>query len=333
MRITGSCCACAIVASLLISCSEPPPLPEPPQPRSLPESTPPTKDTVETPVFSEEGLAARTEQLLPLVAFELEQNQPLLEIGHELDCRLFNGLVARGTVEAIETNAIVLRKSTGDSQMLTFDRLDPATRLSADPVYRDIWVWSQATVEARKEIQAEGIEIPIFRCANDKEFQRALDCGDPDAHGIAGIQQLNNIKSKKDPAYAYLHLRIAAIQNNAKAQYYLGTMIYNGHGVAPNPDRGLRWISLAAAQNYAPATQFLTQHQIHQQAIAEAAQRAYQEKVEYTKRLEEARANPKYQTIATSIGLKGLQREKHPWPWPWDPDVHIRSEIPYKVVR
>jgi hypothetical protein len=283
---------------------------------------------VTKPVFSEEDLAARAERLQPLIAFELEQNKPMLKDGHELDCRLLDGMVAKGTISAVETNALLLRKSTGTEQKLPFALLDPATRVSVDEQYRDDWSWSLATVEARNEIAGEGIEIPVFRCGNSEEFGRALNCGDPEAHCIAGIQCLSGTKRQKDPAYAYLHLRISAMQNNAKSQYHLGAMIYNGHGMAPNIPQGLSWISLSASQGYAPAARFLTQHKINQQATAEAVRKAEKEKLEYAARLEEARVNPKYQTISASTGFKTIRREK---PW-WDRDVHVYYGTPYRVV-
>ena len=45
----------------------------------------------------------------------------------------------------------------------------------------------------------------------------------------------------------------AARQNYAPGQFNLGTMYFEGHGVALNESEGVRWFRLAADQGYAPA--------------------------------------------------------------------------------
>jgi TPR repeat protein len=47
--------------------------------------------------------------------------------------------------------------------------------------------------------------------------------------------------------------RLAADQGHADAQYNLGLMYYNGHGVPKNYPEAAKWFRVAADQGFAPA--------------------------------------------------------------------------------
>jgi len=53
---------------------------------------------------------------------------------------------------------------------------------------------------------------------------------------------------KQDYATAIVHFKAAAAKGNASAQYNLGVMYDEGHGVAQNYAEAVRWYKLAAAQ-------------------------------------------------------------------------------------
>ncbi len=58
------------------------------------------------------------------------------------------------------------------------------------------------------------------------------------------------------PQAFHLLLPIAS-DGNAKAQYAVGYIYYNGYGVTPDKESGLFWIQESAKQNYAPAVKAL----------------------------------------------------------------------------
>ena len=56
-----------------------------------------------------------------------------------------------------------------------------------------------------------------------------------------------------DYAAVYNEFRPLAERGNAAAQFNLGVMYVNGHGVAQDPAEAVRWFRLAAAQGYVNA--------------------------------------------------------------------------------
>jgi hypothetical protein len=57
----------------------------------------------------------------------------------------------------------------------------------------------------------------------------------------------------QDYAEAIKWYRLAAAQDDAKAQYYIGVMYYNGQGVTQDYAEAIKWYRLAAAQGDAKA--------------------------------------------------------------------------------
>lgn len=60
-----------------------------------------------------------------------------------------------------------------------------------------------------------------------------------------------------DYATIALYTRPMAKRGNARAQYTMGRLHFNGQGVAQDYTEAVQWLRLSAGQGYAPAQQYL----------------------------------------------------------------------------
>ena len=81
-----------------------------------------------------------------------------------------------------------------------------------------------------------------------KEYARSARLGD-----IASFYSLGQIYEEEDLSRAISYYEYAAANNNAEAQYVLGTMYVKGQGVDKNFITGHAWLEAAANQRYEPA--------------------------------------------------------------------------------
>ena len=70
---------------------------------------------------------------------------------------------------------------------------------------------------------------------------------------LAGLTEGVEAYERGDYVTAMKELRPLADQGNADAQFFMGLIYDNGHGVAPDHGRAVEWWRLAAAQGHARA--------------------------------------------------------------------------------
>jgi TPR repeat protein len=98
----------------------------------------------------------------------------------------------------------------------------------------------------------------------------ALLCGCVAAAGFAGpVEDGVAAHDRGDNAEALRLFRLAAAQNNPRAQYNLGLMYQHGDGVTQNYPDALRWYRLAAAQGDATAEDVLGDMYLTGEGVAE----------------------------------------------------------------
>jgi hypothetical protein len=81
-----------------------------------------------------------------------------------------------------------------------------------------------------------------------REFLPLAEQGDAKAQFSLGLMYYNGYGVPEDDAEAVQWFRLAAKQGLAEAQYKLGLMYYNGWGVPQDYAKAVRWYRLAAEQ-------------------------------------------------------------------------------------
>lgn len=245
------------------------------------------------------------------VSVALQRMRPLAQTNAMVDLRLINGRVQKGVLQTVTSSNLGIRVGA-QTETVPLAKIDPNDRLLCDPRFRDQWVHFQSIAYARNEYTHNGLAVPEARFVGTDAAAAAIEMGEPAALIQAARRHVGGGSGEKDLSYAYLYLNCAALQRDRQAQYLFGCLYYNGIGIGKNIDEGLRWISLAAAQDHAPAIAFLQKHQIDQQVIArsreEVQRRQEKERLEFAARLEQIRRRDSRGGNSTT--LAGLQRPR-----------------------
>lgn len=189
------------------------------------------------------------------VTRDLETSHPSPAVGEEVVLRLGNGLVIRGTVQAMSNNCASLGTVAGP-KVVSWADLDADSRLTCDPQFRESWVRAQAAVLARKDMEARGLGLPVELNVSTN-LEDAVRAGDPAALRRYGEMFLSGEKAPRDVDYAFLYTLMAAVQGDAEAEYHLGCLYASGTAVGRDLSEGLRWIRRAASKHYGPAEAYL----------------------------------------------------------------------------
>lgn len=105
-------------------------------------------------------------------------------------------------------------------------------------------------------------------------YRRAAEQGHADAQYEIGHLYHNGHGVSQSYAEAAQWYRRAAEQGHAKAQFLLGLMYHYGHGVPQNDAEALRWYRRAAEQGHAPAQILLGALYAHGQGVPQDYVRA-----------------------------------------------------------
>jgi TPR repeat protein len=94
-------------------------------------------------------------------------------------------------------------------------------------------------------------------------YAKAAALGNPIAQNMCGTIEYEDliVKSQRSPSYMFgtewekvrSYFSAAAKQGNPNAQYMLGVLYENGHGVCKSPDEACQWYQKAAAQGHSEA--------------------------------------------------------------------------------
>ena len=247
------------------------------------------------------------------VAVALQRMRPLVQTNAAVDLRLINGQVKKGVLRAVAASNLLIQAGA-QTETIALAKIDPNDRLRCDPRFRDRWVHFRSIAYARNEYTENGLAVPEARFADVAAGDAAIEMGEPAALIQAARRHVGGGAEENDLSAAFLYLSCAATQRDRQAQYLFGCLYCNGIGIGKNVTEGLRWISLAAAQGYAPAAAFLQKHQIDQQLIArsreEVQRRQEKERLEFAARLEEIRKRDaaKGADQTTFSGLRGPKK-------------------------
>ncbi len=111
-------------------------------------------------------------------------------------------------------------------------------------------IFNSSTEVEKKMVEASVIEV------ERTSLLKAAETGDMEAMYKLGISfaQPSTIQNYEQ---ARQWLKKAALLNHAKAQYYLGYMYANGHGVEKNPGEATVWFWLAASNEERSSRRYL----------------------------------------------------------------------------
>lgn len=109
------------------------------------------------------------------------------------------------------------------------------------------WLLGNLYARGKGVVQSHGLAARYLRMA--------AEAGHPGAQTATGRYYYygnDEADIERDYVAALGWFEKAALQRDARAQYYLGLMHRNGEGVKPDGAEGLRWLFLSAKKHYAP---------------------------------------------------------------------------------
>ena len=129
-----------------------------------------------------------------------------------------------------------------------------------------------------------GVGIILIAATWPTPVASVANVGPPEGDGQAAYERHDNVGQdglaayqRHDYATALQVLRPLADHGDARAQYVIGVMYYNGEGVSLDSDQAVKWFRLAADQRLANA-----QHNLgHMYAKGEGVSRDYSEAVKW----------------------------------------------------
>ncbi len=194
-----------------------------------------------------------------LLAARLDQEYPRYMLNQALSLRQLDGLIMRGHYAGAGAGQINLI-AAGQTNAITFEKLDSYDRLKTDESYRALWIAAQAAALSRPALLQAGQTLPAPSTQTNAIAgqDQAVVLGDRSAQ----YQLAQEYYRRKEYALALLYFRAAAQQNHAGAQYALGIMCYQGLGQGPNRKEAIKWLALAAAQGHAKAEQLIQQNKV-----------------------------------------------------------------------
>jgi TPR repeat protein len=186
----------------------------------------------------------------------LEQGQPLLRVGETVELRQARGVVGRGEILALDDQVLVQQQGSLTNQ-LPLSSLDAWDRLRADVALRTQVVRYRARALARHELTSLG-QRPTVISTNAE----AVTAGEPPALNELGMRHITGRESPADPGLGFFLIYQAALDGWPAAQHNLGILYLRGLAVGQNIEEGLRWICLAARNQWKPAQVFLDEKKV-----------------------------------------------------------------------
>ncbi len=110
-------------------------------------NTPPAEPPVDPAVLEAEQREIVIEQL--------DQQAPLFQAGDELELRLTNGLVQRGSFVSRSEQSLVVQVGSNQLRTMEFTLLDRGSRVRSDPLYRSRYIDFHARQRAQKLMQQD----------------------------------------------------------------------------------------------------------------------------------------------------------------------------------
>ena len=191
-----------------------------------------------------------------VVMSNLSLAAPVAMEGREVELRLTNGVVVRGTFCDVRGQSLLV-DCGGMTNKYRLRALDAYTRLAFDDKFRATWLTGEALVMARDDLARQGHAMPKPAIDSMQALTNALALADPVACRMCGGMYMRGIEYPKDVGYAFLFTRLAAMQGLPEAQYDLGLFYLAGIAVAQNLNEGMKWIGQAADQHFYPAQKYM----------------------------------------------------------------------------
>lgn len=92
-----------------------------------------------------------------IVLEQLDQQAPLFQAGDELELRLTNGLVQRGSFVSRSEQGLVVQVASNQQRTMEFTLLDRGSRVRSDPQYRTRYIDFHARQRAQKLMQQDAV--------------------------------------------------------------------------------------------------------------------------------------------------------------------------------
>ncbi len=262
------------------------PAPAPPEVVETVQETPP-EAPAPVPAFDLAEWLDQAARVRRFIGERLDKAQPRYAPQQPVALRRLDGLVLNGIHAGAQSNGIQLLVGE-ELRLVAFKDLDVHDRLRSDGDFRASWIEAQALALNRGVWERAGIRFPEVPAQDPDVPRQALELGDPSAQYQAGEAFLR----RQDYAQAFLFM-LAAARSHAPAQYVLGTMLWNGVGVAADRQQALKWMSLAAAQGHSKAGLFLQQSKLDDEARRQLVQQ------------EQIRRDREAQALAEFMGAAG----------------------------
>jgi hypothetical protein len=222
--------------------------------------------------------------------------------------RKLNGQVLHGELLDLDNKYLSL-VCDGNTNKLALSEISIDDRLAIDKNYIEDYTSYCALSKARQTQEYLGVKIPIFMSDETNRFITYMNYGNTNIF----LRKIKKYLNDSDYHNAFPILVAASVQNHSTAQYIIGRMYIEGKGLTRNKKKGIEWISLAKSQGNSSATEYLKKYKIsmedYQKALAAANQRREREKINYSKRLEEARKNPTRAVILRERGFEKSGRK------------------------
>lgn len=103
--------------------------------------------------------------------------------------------------------------------------------------------------------------------------KQAIEQNNVEAQYKLGLHYFRG-KNKNDNHQAFKYFSMAAKENYAPAQCYLGTCLSYGEGVEQDREKAVKWYQKAAEQNYAPAQVSLAYCYAHGEGVKQDREKA-----------------------------------------------------------
>lgn len=92
-----------------------------------------------------------------IVSEQLDQQAPMYQAGDELELRLTNGLVQRGSFVSRSEQSLVVQVASNQLRTMEFTLLDRGSRVRSDPLYRSRYIEFHARQRVQKLMQQEAV--------------------------------------------------------------------------------------------------------------------------------------------------------------------------------
>ena len=92
-----------------------------------------------------------------IVSEQLDQQAPMFQAGDELELRLTNGLVQRGSFVSRSEESLVVQVTSNQLRTMEFTLLDRGSRVRSDPLYRSRYIDFHARQRVQKMLQQDTV--------------------------------------------------------------------------------------------------------------------------------------------------------------------------------